>query len=105
MGNALSVEGAHRNLVQKSTGLGHRSIGIVSRKKDPLSPHLEKKVEEGRYEVETTKGVVKVLTQVGANRALKLRDLRGEREVEPGQHKRKGFTHVTNDDLQTRVAV
>jgi len=103
--DAILIGGAERELLQEIASGQHGAIGVVRREHDPLDPDLKQQVEEIWSVVETAEGVVEVLAQVSADRALQFGELRGQIVIKPRQHERKGFAEVADHQLQIWVAV
>ena len=72
---------------------------MVCREQDAIDAHLEQQVEKGRSEIEAAKCVVNIFSKIRADGATGLRHSYGH-HVESLQHKREGFAHVADYDLQ-----
>jgi len=103
--DALLVRGTDRDLLQEGAGLHHRAVGVVDREHDALGADFEQQAEERRREIEAAEGVVHVLPQVIAERALQLGQRRLKIAVEPRQHEGQAFAQMADHDLQFRIAV
>ena len=77
MGDALFVCGAGREFIQEGARPRHRRVQVVGREHDPFHADLKHQVQECLDPVEAAESVVEVLAQVGADRALQLRQLTG----------------------------
>ena len=70
VGDSLNVPVAERKVFQKRARLRHRAVGIIDREHDSPCADFGEQVGEGRWKIEAPEGVVNILAEIVAYRAM-----------------------------------
>src|ERR1700756_4721719 len=103
MRELCEVSRLKRYVVEKFAAIFMARIGVIHRKHQTVDPECLQRSNEWWIAEEAGRGDVDLIGDGLRQRAAQIRQVSGELVLAAMQHRRQTFTHMPNDEIQTRV--